>query len=200
MVAVSGDGPHHPELRMLGTADLADDLSRRLRALCDAAFAGDPDGEFDDDDWDHALGGVHVVVLDGPASGAGADAVPLAHAAVVPRVLRCAGRPLHTGYVEAVAVAADQRGRGLGTAVMSVAGELVRAGYELGCLGTGAHHFYERLGWRRWGGPTWAVRPDGTLRRTADDDEGVMVLLTAATAELDTGADLVCDDRPGDAW
>jgi aminoglycoside 2'-N-acetyltransferase I len=196
---VTGGAPD-PVLRVLRTAELPDELAQRLRALCDAAFAGDPDGEFDDEDWDHALGGVHVVVLDGAASRTGGDAVPLAHAAVVPRVLRCAGRPLHTGYVEAVAVAADQRGRGLGTAVMSAAGELVRAGYELGCLGTGAHHFYERLGWRRWRGPTWAARPDGTLRRTADDDEGVMVLLTPATADLDTGADLVCDDRAGDAW
>ncbi|HEX2576665.1 MAG TPA: hypothetical protein VHK88_09985, partial [Aquihabitans sp.] len=46
-----------------------------VRRIMDDAFEGD----FDDDDWDHALGGLHVVVRDG-------DTV-VAHAAVVERVL-----------------------------------------------------------------------------------------------------------------
>ena len=38
--------------------------------------------------------------------------------------------------------------------------------YELGALGTGAHHFYERLGWQVWRGPLF-VRTDDGDRRTS---------------------------------
>ena len=39
------------------------------------------------------------------------------------------------------------RGQGYGTAVMREVGTVVDAAFELGALGTGEHHFYERLGW-----------------------------------------------------
>ncbi len=44
---------------------------------------------FSSDDWDHTLGGWHVVLTE--------EGVVLAHAAVVPRLLVVAGRPYRTG-------------------------------------------------------------------------------------------------------
>lgn len=155
--------------------------------MLDAAFEGD----FDDHDWEHALGGVHAVVCDG-------DAV-VAHASVVPRVLEVAGRPLRTGYVEGVATAASHRGRGLGSAVMTEIGAVLRAEYELGALGTGAYAFYEALGWERWRGPT-LVRREGGDTRTAWEDGAIMVLRFGPSAGIDLAAPLSCEPRPGDDW
>jgi aminoglycoside 2'-N-acetyltransferase I len=155
--------------------------------MLDAAF----DGDFDDDDWGHALGGTHAIACEG-------DAV-VAHASVVPRVLEVAGRPLRTGYVEGVATAAPYRGRGIGSAVMREIGALIRAEYELGALGTGAYAFYEALGWERWRGPT-LVRHGAETVRTSWEDGGIMVLRFGHSADADLDAPLSCEPRPGDDW
>jgi aminoglycoside 2'-N-acetyltransferase I len=118
---------------------------------------------------------------------------------VVPRELQVDGRPVRAGYVEAVATAPDAQGRGHGTAVMEEIGAIIRHGYELGALGTGAHHFYERLGWRVWPGPT-AVRTATGQLRTPDVDGDILVLRTPTTPPLDERATLSCDWRPGDVW
>ena len=123
----------------------------------------------------------------------------VAHASVVPRRLEAAGRPLRTGYVEGVATAATHRGRGIGSAVMTEIGAVVRAQYELGALGTGAYAFYEALGWERWQGPTF-VRRGAELVRTSWDDGAIMVLRFGVTAELDLGTPLSCEARSGDDW
>jgi aminoglycoside 2'-N-acetyltransferase I len=179
-------------LRRLATAELSDDERRALRALLDAAFhEPDPEERFSDDDWEHALGGTHVLLdLDGEI---------VAHASVVEREIHADGRPLRTGYVEAVATSPDRQGQGLGTIVMTEITAIVRDGFELGALGTGAQHFYERLGWRVWPGPT-SVRAPGGDRRTTADDGFVMVLRTPTTPPLDDTGPISCDWRPGDAW
>lgn len=158
-----------------------------LQALMAAAF----DGRFDADDWAHALGGTHLIVRH--------DGVLLAHAAVVPRALDVDGLPFRTGYVEAVATAPQQHGRGLGTAVMTAAGELVRSAYELGALSTGRPAFYERLGWERWAGETW-VREGTRLERTPDEDDGILVLRTGPSADLSLTGAIACEARTGDDW
>jgi aminoglycoside 2'-N-acetyltransferase I len=53
-------------------------------------------GEFSEDDWDHALGGMHALVHYHGAL--------IAHAAVVQRRLISRGTPLRAGYLEGVAV------------------------------------------------------------------------------------------------
>ncbi len=78
-----------------------------IRALLDTAF----EGGFSDDDWDHALGGIHVYARDG--SGL------LAHGSVVQRRVIHAHRSYRIGYVEGVAVRADRRRAGLGDRVMA---------------------------------------------------------------------------------
>lgn len=174
------------QLVVLRTADLRVELLAEARAVVVAAF----DGDLLETDWANALGGLHVVVTSGGAV--------VAHAAVVPRTLEAGGRPVRTGYVEAVATAAEHRGRGHGTAAVRAATDLVRERYPLGALSTGLHGFYGRLGWLLWEGPT-AVRRGTAVERTPDDDGGVLVL-PLADPDLDRTGLLVCDDRPGDVW
>ena len=71
--------------------------------------------------------------------------------------------------------------------------------YELGALGTGAHHFYERLGWQVWQG-SLSVRTDEGDQRTPDEEGDILVLETPARPGLDVSAPLSCEWRPGDVW
>lgn len=175
-------------LRIVGSDDLAARERTVLWAIFDAAWA---DEGFDDTDWDHAFGGAHVLVEDGGEI--------VAHASVVPRVLHAGGRPLRTGYVEAVATRPDRERRGFGTAAMRAASDLVRDGYELGALGTGSVGFYTRFGWEVWRGPL-AVRRRDHDERTPEEEGSVLVLRTPATGTLDPEAPLTCDERTGDVW
>jgi aminoglycoside 2'-N-acetyltransferase I len=170
------------------TTDALDPATRHaLRAMLDVAY----DGDFSDDDWQHALGGTHVWLEN-------ADGI-VSHGAVVPRRFTCDGHPLRVGYVEAVATVAALRRRGHGTAVMRAIGGLVLAGYELGALSTGSHAFYAALGWERWSGQSWVSAPDGRVR-TPDDDDGLMVLRTPHSPPLDFAGPIVADWRAGDVW
>lgn len=177
-------------LRRIATDELTEAEAAGIRRLLDAAFGIGEEG-FSDDDWDHALGGVHFV-LD-------IDDEVVAHASVVERELHLGGRPLRAGYVEAVAAAPARQGQGLGSRVMRPATEYIRERFELGALGTGSHGFYERLGWSRWRGPS-SVRTAGGLRRTVEDDGYIMVLPTPSSPQLDYDAPISCDWRPADAW
>jgi aminoglycoside 2'-N-acetyltransferase I len=174
-------------VRSLPTADLSPAELDELRAFLAAAYGG-----FGDDDWSHALGGVHVLAtVDGEAAG---------HAAVVVRQLIVDGRTLRTGFVEAVATASARRRRGVGTAVMTEVERLVRGGFELGALAASeaGAGLYAARGWLRWPGPTAALTPDGVVD-TPDPD--VFVLPTPATpVPLDPTGRLVCDWRRGDLW
>jgi aminoglycoside 2'-N-acetyltransferase I len=160
---------------------------RVLRELLDDAF----DGSFSDDDWDHTVGGLHVLAREATLT--------VAHAAVVPRTLRVGDRPVSTGYVEGVATRRDRRHRGHATRAMRAVGSIIVRDYELGALSTGVPDLYRPLGWESWRGPTYAESPEGRLR-TADEDDGVMVLRTDRTRDLDLTADLTCDWRAGDLW
>jgi aminoglycoside 2'-N-acetyltransferase I len=176
-------------IRVLHSADLSQADLDSMRRLFDEAWH---DEGFTDEDWEHAFPGMHYIVGD--------EGDVRSHVAVVERELHIAGRPLRTGYVENVATRAAERRRGLGTAVMTLAGERIRASFELGALGTGEFGFYERLRWERWRGPTSVRAPSGE-RRTPDEDGDVMILRTASTpADLDLEAPISCDWRPGDVW
>ena len=156
----------------------------------DAAF-GTGEEAFADDDWAHALGGQHFV-LD-------VDGEIVSHASVVERALEIGGRPLRTGYVEAVATNPGAQGRGHGSVVMVAVTEHIRATFELGALGTGRHAFYERLGWETWRGPASVRTPEGE-RRTPDDEGYILVLRTPASPPFDLDERISCDWRPGDVW
>ncbi|MGH8959011.1 MAG: GNAT family N-acetyltransferase [Acidimicrobiia bacterium] len=180
-----------PVIRRVASAALTSTELEKLRSLLDRAFGDDPEQGFDEDDWSHALGGWHVVVEDGDHL--------LAHASVVRRTLEVDGEPWDTGYVEAVATDPLYQGRGIGTHVMTTIGELISGSHRLGGLGTGSFHFYERLGWRRWRGPSGVRTPSG-IERTSEDDGFIMVLLTPVSSHLDLRGLITCDWREGDVW
>ncbi len=172
---------------LVHTAQLAPATRRAARLLVERAFAGN----FADDDWDHALGGLHALVHDGGEL--------VAHGAVVQRRMLHGGRTLRVGYVEAVAVHPAVRRRGHASAVMDSLEDVIRAAFDAGALSaseTGAV-LYGARGWQRWLGTTWALTPEGRVR-TAEEDDAVFVL--PATAALDVTGEITCDWRDGDLW
>jgi aminoglycoside 2'-N-acetyltransferase I len=175
------------DLRIAHTAQLDVPTLEAARDLVLDVFAPDIEPE----DWDHALGGLHVLVHE--------DDALVGHAAVVLRRLVHAGRALRCGYVEGVAVRADARRRGHGGALMTAVGDILRGGYELGALAATdeAVSLYERHGWERWRGQLSALTPVGVVP-TPEDEGGVFVLPVAVPLAL--GGPLVCDWRDGDVW
>jgi aminoglycoside 2'-N-acetyltransferase I len=181
--------PHR--IRHLRSDELTPNELIALRRLLDDAFGSEDPDRFSEDDWQHALGGVHFLLE--------VDGAFAAHASVVERELHVAGRPVRTGYVEAVATGRAHQRRGYGTAGMREVGRYIRDTFELGALGTGEHAFYERLGWQRWRGPSYVRAADG-LQRTDAEDAYIMVLRTPASPALTLTDSISCDWRPGDVW
>lgn len=173
-------------MRIVPTKALAQQALVALKAMLEDAY-GEPLVE----DWDHALGGTHFLIEE--------DGGPVSHASVVERALETGGRVWRTGYVEAVATRPDRQHRGLGTRVMEEASEYIRREYELGGLGTGEFGFYAPFGWEIWRGPT-SVRIDDRVERTPGEDGYIMILRTAASADLDLTAPITCEWRTGDVW
>ncbi len=169
------------------TPDASGACLDQIRRLFFTAF----DETFSEQDWEHALGGWHVVVNDG--------GVVIAHAAVVPRVLKVADRRFRTGYVEGVATHPARQREGLGSQTMAEVSQLLRSEFEMGALSTSVHDFYERLGWKRWRGPTY-VRHGPELVRTEQEDDGVMALPFGPSKDIDLTASLSCHSRLGDDW
>jgi aminoglycoside 2'-N-acetyltransferase I len=174
-------------IRLVHTTDLDASARKAARSLLDEVFEGD----MTDQDWEHALGGVHALAWEGSEL--------VGHASLVQRRLLHGGRALRAGYVEGVGVRADRRGRGYGAALMEALERVVRGAYDLGALGSSdeALGFYAARGWLLWQGPTWALTPSGVVR-TEEDDGCVHVLPVAR--ELDPAGELVCDWRDGDVW
>lgn len=184
----SASDPGAPEIREVRTGALTSGEIRALRTLLSEAFGDD---EFDETDWEHALGGMHFLLEQ--------DGAIVAHAAVVERELLVGGRPVRTGYVEAVATSPALQGRGLGSRLMERVTGYVRAGFDLGALATGRNRFYERLGWVTWRGPTFVTGADGP-ERTPDDDGAILVLVTPASPPIDVAGPIACGARPGAPW
>lgn len=178
-------------LRRVATSELTDAETEAVRRLLWAVFAND-DGGMTEEDWEHALGGVHVLVeLDGEIVG---------HASVVERDIHVGSRSMQTGYVEAVAIDPRHQRAGLGTQLMLEVDAVIAEGFELGALATGSPEFYERLGWLRWAGPTF-VRTATGPQRTVEEDGGIMVRPTPRTQpDLDRTTSISCNWRAGDVW
>jgi aminoglycoside 2'-N-acetyltransferase I len=174
-------------LRTAHTADLDAETLSAAYALLRQAF----DGELDEDDWEHGLGGVHALAYQ--------DGELVGHASVVQRRMLHGGRALRCGYVEAVGVLAAHRRQGHGAAMMDALERVIRGAYDLGALGAtddGAA-LYTSRGWRRWEGPTSTLAPTG-IERTPDEDGYIYVL--PGEAPLDLSGELTCDWRDGDVW
>lgn len=176
-----------PATTVRSTTDLDEAALADVRNLLDEAFGGD----FADEDWVHALGGTHVLVHD--------EERLVGHGSVVRRQLRHGGRALTAGYVEAVAVAADRRRRGIASAVMDALEAVVRADHDLGALSASEDGagLYAARGWLLWEGPTSVLTTEGQ-RRTPEDDGSVYVL--PCSVPLNLRGELTCDWRAGDVW
>ena len=183
--------PDRLRLRRLSTAELTSSETTAIRSLMRVAFGTDEEERFSDDDWQHALGGVHFVLE--------LDRDIVAHASVVEREIHVGDQAFRTGYVEAVATDPARQGVGLGSIVMTDATEYINERFDLGGLGTGRQSFYGRLGWKIWAGPSSVRAADGD-QPTPDDDGSIMVLETPTTPSLDLAAPISCDWRPGDVW
>ncbi|RLT26177.1 MAG: GNAT family N-acetyltransferase [Chloroflexi bacterium] len=174
-------------LEIAHTSALATDTLVAIRQLLNAAFEGD----FNDDDWEHGLGGMHALVWDGDEL--------IGHGSVVQRRMLHAGRSLRCGYVEAVAVHPDHQRRGHGAMLMGALEQIIRDAYELGALSSSeaAVDFYLARSWEQWRGPTSAFTPHG-IERTEDEDDSTYILRTSTP--LDLRGSLTCDWREGDVW
>jgi len=147
------------------------------------------EGDFSDDDFDHCLGGRHFLMF--------RDSQLVGHAAVVSRAMAFDDLSLEVGYLEAMAVHPGWRGRGLGFELLAKATEFCREHYRVSMLSTDTHGFYERHGWRRLNGLSF-VATDAGLVRTAEDDEGLMLLSDGDL--IFEAKQVVCDFRSGDVW
>ena len=172
----------------------ADALDNRTRAeiisLCETAYKEDFSGLFED-----FTGTVHVLAR--AASG-----VLTSHAMWVTRWLQPAGHSLlRTAYVEAVATAPDQQGRGFGTAVMDRLWDAVRAdsAWELAALSPAVPDFYSRRGWEPWLGPL-AIRHDGALEPTPPDELVMVRRLPRTPPTIVTTSLLTAEWRVGEVW
>jgi aminoglycoside 2'-N-acetyltransferase I len=173
--------------RLVHTSDLDSETRHRVCQMVSAAFAGD----FSDDDWEHALGGMHALIWRHGAI--------IAHAAVVQRRLLYRGNALRCGYIEAVAVREDWRGQGLVHALLDGCEQVIRGAYQVGAVSSSAQarRVWSARGWLPWRGPTSVLAPTGPAR-TPEDDDAVFVLPVGIN--LDTSAGLMCDWRGGDVW
>ncbi len=174
------------ELHVAHTADLDAATRHAARVLLDDVFH-----DLADEDWDHALGGMHALLWEGPEL--------IGHASVIQRQLLYGGRAWRTGYVEAVAVRADRRRSGHGGTLMDVAERIIRGAYDVGALGStnAGAAFYAARGWLRWLGPCSALTPEGII--ATPGEEGSIYALPV-TVPLDVSRELTCDWRAGDAW
>jgi aminoglycoside 2'-N-acetyltransferase I len=175
--------------RLVHTSDLDSETQQNARQMVTEAFAEWT--EFSDSDWEHALGGMHAVILH--------RGTLIAHAAVVQRRLLYGGAALRCGYVEGVAVHQDWRGQGLAHAVMDAIEQVIRGAYQIGALSSSpiGEKIYRPRGWLQWQGATSVLTPGGPIR-TPDDDDSIFVL--PVDIDVDVQADLACDWRDGDVW
>ena len=147
------------------------------------------EGDFSAEDFEHCMGGQHFVVL--------RDSQLLAHGSVVSRKICFDDLRLDVGYVEALAVRPDWRGRGVGSDLLAELTTHCQTNFGVSMLSTDRQAFYERHGWRRIAGESF-VETDSGLVRTADEDEGLMVLTDLAVAVQ--ARQVICDFRNGDVW
>ena len=166
--------------------ELNDAQHLAIRLLMNAAFEED----FSDADDNHCNGGVRVIAID--------DDQIIGHAALISRTITIAGAPYRTGYVEGVVVWPARQRQGIGRQIMRQITDMAAHDYVISMLSTGEHDFYTKFGWERFVGESY-VDDHGTITRTADEDEGLMVL-TKLTHLNQSDVAFVCDWRTGDVW
>lgn len=178
------------------TAVLDAELRARILALCAAAYEEDLSQYLGDiGEGEHLLGWQ--------------DGELVSHLMWVERILyrdsgSVAQRPaLRSAYIELVATAPSEQGRGHASTLMRAAAAAL-GDFEVGALSPSDEAFYARLGWERWRGPLFVRQPadaEGDHRWDATSDEEIMILrLPRTPSGLDVNAPLAVDWRPGEVW
>jgi aminoglycoside 2'-N-acetyltransferase I len=158
------------ELQVAHTSEFDPAALAAARALLYDVF-----DDMTEQDWEHSLGGMHVLAWE--------DGDLVGHAAVIQRRLLHGGRALRAGYVEGVGVRARFRRRGHGSAMLGATDE--------------AAAWYAGRGWQLWQGRCSALTPAGIVA-TPEDEDCVYVL--PVRVPLDLTGELTCDWRDGDVW
>lgn len=174
------------EAYVRATHELSPGELDELRQMLERAFEGD----YDATSWEHCLGGSHFMLRY-------KDEL-VSHAALVPRLLEQGDRRLRGVYGESMATVPELHGKGVGSVVAAMAVAAINLEYEIGAFGASRYHFYERMGARRWTGPTFVKTPDG--RRPAAPARGAVMVLLSADSAVDIDGDLTTDWREGDIW
>ena len=170
-----------------------DALGRAVRteiiALCESAYDEDFSRLFE-----QLPGSVHVLARNDRGA-------LVSHAEFVPRWLQTAGQEMRTAYIEAVATAPGHQRQGLATAVLQRLVDVVAADltWDLAALSPSDSAFYERRGWELWRGPL-AIRRDGHLEPSPDDEQVMIRRLPRTPATIDTRALLTAEWREGELW
>lgn len=173
--------------RLAHTSQLGPGTLDEIRELLVSAFEGD----FAEEDFEHALGGMHALVHEGGEL--------VAHGSVVQRRVVHGGRALRVGYVEGVGVRADRRRRGIGSAVMAGLEAVIGRAYVLGALSASAEgaSLYERRGWTVWAGTVGVLGPQGP-ERLPEEEGSTYVWVPPGGVRLDHAGRLDFDWRDGD--
>jgi aminoglycoside 2'-N-acetyltransferase I len=170
-------------ISLVHTAHLGPHWLAEVRDLCDLAF-----DDYDDETFQHALGGTHAMVRH--------DNVLVAHGAVVLRRLCLGDRWLRCGWIESVATHPAHRGLGYAHKVMAALETLAPAYDLMGlCASEAGRALYESRDWIQWRGPASVLSPDG-IRPTPDEDS----IYVQTRRPVDFGGPIVCDWREGEVW
>ena len=178
------------QLDVAGARTLSRDARHEIITLCEAAYQESFSHLFE-----QLPGSVHVLAREG-------DGTLVSHAEFVPRWLQASGHePMRTAYVEAVATAPGHQRKGLATAVLQRLGEVIATdpSWQLAALSPSDAVFYERRGWELWRGPL-AIRRDGHVEPSPDDEQVMIQRLTRTSATLDTTTLLTAEWREGELW
>jgi aminoglycoside 2'-N-acetyltransferase I len=177
------------QLDVADASALSRDARHEIITLCEAAYQESFSHLFE-----QLPGSVHVLARD-------EDGTLVSHAEFVPRWLQTAGQEMRAAYVEAVATAPGHQRKGLATAVLQRLREVVAAdpSWALAALSPSDAAFYERRGWELWRGPL-AIRRDGHLEPSPDDEQVMIQRLPRTPATLDTTTLLTAEWREGELW
>jgi len=170
---------------------ITDDLSDADDHTCEGLVRGGLGERFTPHDWQHALGGTHVILRDG-------DRI-IGHAAVVPRLLHHGGDEFDGGFVEAVALDPEFRGTGLGARLITAIEEQIESDDVVGVLNSlpDAVGFYERRGWVLWRGLLGGI---GNTEEPTPPDEDDAVMVFRPESRLDPDGTLLVNNRVGSRW
>ena len=143
-------------------------------------------------DFDHALGGMHILAYQN-------DQI-IGHVAIVQRSVIADRSPYRIGYIEGLGVAEAYRRQGIGRKLMEQSGYIIANSYDFGLLSASEEGLplYQSLGWKIWSGELYESTIDSYQRSL--EDEGSVLFLAGATQDIAATSPLYCDYRSGDQW